>query len=212
MDLCGLCVGSSLVGRLPLIGVSLAAKGGRRYGGNSTSYWAQLTFDPPLSGLGSLNLSFGREGLLSRVTNWLRSEIQVGDPLFDDNVTIRTRSDGRDLVRRLLESEGLQSAVLSVVSGMDGDGNALKLQDGEVSLVCTRRVPYSAEEWQQILLELVALAIHLRRSGQDDRILQLTQETRLIQDGLDESSPEPLLSSLSEPLASARLDGERIDD
>ena len=95
---------------------------------------------------------------------------------------------------------------------MDGDGNALKLQDGEVSWVCTRRIPYSADEWHQILLELIALAIHLRRSEQDDRILALTNQTRLIQLGLNEISPEPLLSSLSESLVSARLEIERVDD
>ena len=212
VNFCGLCASTSLAGSLPVIGAHLAVQRGRSFETNTTTYRAQLTFEPVLSSIRVFNLSFSREGMLSRVTNWLRSEIQVGDPLFDTNVTIRTKKSGRDGVKQLLQSEGLQSAILALVSGMDGESNALRFQNGEVTWVCSRRIPYAADEWQMIGLELVALAIHLRRGEQDERIQALTQETQLIQHGLDEVSPEPMVSSLSESLASARLEGERVED
>ena len=170
VDLCGLCVGASLTGSLPMVGVSLAVEEQRRVEGRLYRYRAKLIFDPPLSSLRSFSLSFSREAGLSRLTNWLRSEIQVGDPLFDDNVTIRAQKSGREGVKRLLQSEGLQSAVLALVSGMDGGGDSLRIQSGTVSWGCSRRMPYAADEWQMMMLELVALAIHLRRSDQDGRI------------------------------------------
>ncbi len=60
---------------------------------------------------------FQRETLEHKLIKLFAREIQVGDPLFDDHIYIRTKD--REELSGLLASEGFQSVVMELVTGMD---------------------------------------------------------------------------------------------
>jgi hypothetical protein len=62
----------------------------------------------------SLQASFGREDFISRIGKLFRPELKVGDPLFDDDVFIRT--DDPDALQELLGSQSMQSVIHTAVS------------------------------------------------------------------------------------------------
>lgn len=76
-----------------------------------------------------LRATFSREDVLTRVGKLFRRELQVGDPLFDDRVHIRT--DNPDLLGQLLRgNERLQSLIRGVVEQADSleiRGNRLRV-------------------------------------------------------------------------------------
>jgi len=80
-----------------------------------------LPDDPPV------DAAFCSEGLLEKIAKLFRKEIQVGDPLFDDYVYVRT--DTPEATERLLESEGAQMAIMEFVTS---DG-LVSIDSGRVS-------------------------------------------------------------------------------
>ncbi len=65
----------------------------------------------------SATADFSREGMLDKLRKLVRREIQVGDPLFDDFVFIKTGD--RQETEALLHHSGAQSTLMELVSRFD---------------------------------------------------------------------------------------------
>ena len=65
----------------------------------------------------SVTADFSREGMLDKLRKLVRREIQVGDPLFDDFVFIKTGD--RHETEALLHHSGAQSTLMELVSRFD---------------------------------------------------------------------------------------------
>ncbi|HEY8379418.1 MAG TPA: hypothetical protein VIK91_23160 [Nannocystis sp.] len=99
--------------------------------------------------------TFTRENFLHKLVKLFHKEIEVGDPIFDDLVFIRT--DERAQTLALLQNTGVQSALLTLV----GDFEHVKFLDGAVVLYKQSRdeVGVGAD----VTLAIAALLVHLER-------------------------------------------------
>lgn len=95
-----------------------------------------------------------RERWYHALVGLLRSELQVGDPLFDDHIYVAEGSSAA--VSQLLAIEGIQSAILSV--GVQGtfilEGNLIKAH-------IRSTVPPAADDLRTLSLELAGAALHI---------------------------------------------------
>ena len=106
-------------------------------------------------GAQQLEASFSREGLGSKIGKLFRPELQVGDPLFDDDVYIRT--DDPDALGRLLRSPGLQSVLHNAISELADHELPLRLHGGGIEL----RTQWAARSTGEDALRRIAMiALH----------------------------------------------------
>ena len=102
------------------------------------------------------------EQLHHKVLKWVVQEVEVGDPVFDRRVYVRTSDPTR--ARQLLGTEGLQSALLAFLTDVKVnelmanhvtlDGPTLKLGSRPLESLTLDRI-------QELKIETAALAIHL---------------------------------------------------
>jgi hypothetical protein len=93
--------------------------------------------------------SFSQEGLADKLVKIFKKEIQIGDPLFDEHVLIKT--DTTEATKRLLQSTDLRAIVERVIV----NGGAIEIDGATVKL----EVP--------------------GRQGEDDEVLELFVRTLL---------------------------------
>ena len=65
-----------------------------------------------------LDARFSYEGLTSRIRKWFKSELQTGDPPFDERMYIETTDSA--LLGALLKSPPLRTAILELMEGTGG--------------------------------------------------------------------------------------------
>lgn len=61
-----------------------------------------------------INVAFGKEGVLKKISKIFKTEPQVGDPAFDDEVYITANSER--CTRRLLDNDDLKALILGIVT------------------------------------------------------------------------------------------------
>jgi len=92
----------------------------------------------------------------------LTHEVEVGDPVFDSRIYVRTSDDAA--ARELLADEGVQSALLALLTDVRVNelaSNHVTL-DGPTLTVSSRPLGgLSPERIQELKLEVTALALHL---------------------------------------------------
>jgi hypothetical protein len=132
---------------LAALGVSVK----RRYlsaEGNETAEGSadmtELVFSLPKST--GVEATFDHEGLGDKLLKLFKKEIQVGDPLFDDQVHVKT--DTPEQTTRLLESSDMRAIIERVVvngGAIEIDGASVKMEikgrqitDDEVTLMFLR--------------------------------------------------------------------------
>lgn len=79
--------------------------------------------------------SFSREGLADKLLKIFKAEIQIGDPLFDEHVHIKT--DTTDATEALLQSTDLRAVIERVIT----DGGAIEIDGATVKLEVPGRHP-----------------------------------------------------------------------
>ncbi len=103
------------------------------------------------------------EGLHHKLIKLLVHEVEVGDPAFDDNVFIRTSDPER--AAAVLANEGVQSALVSLLSRRSGDNRGpapkISLDGSTLSARVRTEGPLGSPASTEACLELVALALHL---------------------------------------------------
>jgi hypothetical protein len=73
--------------------------------------------------------TFTREGLADKLLKIFKKEIQIGDPLFDEHVHIKT--DTTDETEALLQSSDLRAIIERVITNggaIEIDGNTVKME------------------------------------------------------------------------------------
>jgi hypothetical protein len=73
--------------------------------------------------------TFSREGFADKVLKIFKKEIQIGDPLFDEHVHIKT--DTSDATEALLQSTDLRAIIERVITNggaIEIDGNTVKME------------------------------------------------------------------------------------
>lgn len=103
----------------------------------------------------SVTAVFSREGLLDKLRKLLRRELQVGDPLFDDFVFIKT--EDRQETEALLHRSGAQSTLMELVSRFD----RVALNNGVVEL--HKQSMQEIEFGIDGALAVCALLVHIER-------------------------------------------------
>lgn len=161
LDFCSTCSLYEPEGELPSVGITVARKHSRIRSEHGVWYEVMLTMHGASPDLKRLSWSFKREFLFQRVRNQVFGELKVGDPLFDRLVSIEKMPP--DDLALLSENEGLQSAILSMVSSMEESTNVVEIRSGQVKWSFNRRLPYTPEEWRMAQFESLALGIHLHR-------------------------------------------------
>lgn len=102
-----------------------------------------------------VSADFSREGVLDKLRKLFRREIQVGDPLFDDFVFIKT--EDRHETEALLRHSGAQSTLMDLVSRFD----RVTLAHGVVEL--NRQSTQEIEFGLDGALAVCALLVHIER-------------------------------------------------
>jgi len=103
-----------------------------------------------------VRLRCAREGWQHRLVKLFRSELQVGDPLFDDLIHVGSAPSAA--LADLLASEGLQSAILAV-----GVSGTFTLQDNQLEGYYRSAMPLSTDEAKTLIHEQAGGAIHVVR-------------------------------------------------
>jgi hypothetical protein len=107
-------------------------------------------------------LSCVPEILHHKALKWVVHEVEVGDPVFDSRVFVRTSDP--EMARALLALEGVQSALLGLLSGVKVNeivSNHVTLK-GPTLTVRVRPMPLiSADQVQALKIETSALALLL---------------------------------------------------
>lgn len=102
------------------------------------------------------------ELLPHKVLKFVVAEVEVGDPVFDDAVYVRTNAPDRAAL--LLAHEGVQSAVLGILAGArrnDMGFHHVTLEDGCVVVRTRHGLPHTEEQIRDLRLETAALLLHL---------------------------------------------------
>jgi len=105
-------------------------------------------------------LRIAPERLAHSLVKMVMTEVEVGDPLFDDAIFIRTSDP--DAARRYLAPEGVQSALLALLSGVRPEvtPNLVLLEGDAVTLSVRPLEDLDEERWLAYQLEAAALAVH----------------------------------------------------
>lgn len=103
----------------------------------------------------TVTADFSREGFVDKLRKLLRREIQVGDPLFDDFVFIKT--EDRRETEALLHQPGAQSTLMELVSRFD----RVRLAGGLVEL--HKQSMQEIEIGDDDVLAVCALLVHIER-------------------------------------------------
>ncbi len=101
-----------------------------------------------------------------QVVKMVVHEVQVGDPLFDRRVYIRTSDP--DLAADMLSNEGVQSALLALLSGLRTNellANQVAIHGNTVTISVKPEAGLSEERVLDLKLETAALAIQLKGSS-----------------------------------------------
>jgi len=98
------------------------------------------------------------------ILKWFVHEVQVGDPIFDDRIFVRTSDPAR--AADVLAHPGIQSALLGLLSHKvhknEIGGHHVTVK-GPTLTVSIRPVPKrTPEQLLELKLETAALALHLR--------------------------------------------------
>ncbi len=102
-----------------------------------------------------------REGLHHKVIELFSSGFEVGDPVFDDAVHLRTSDPDR--ARALLDNQGAQSALLALLThapANDARGNAVVLDRRRIVVDLNKVGDLDEDGLQRLRLETAALAMH----------------------------------------------------
>jgi len=102
----------------------------------------------------ALQARFGREDFISRIGRLFRPELKVGDPLFDDNVFIRT--DDPEALGRLLRSERLQSLIHTAVSELAEHELPVVIEGPRVKLLSQEMPSASGADYLRRVAALLA--------------------------------------------------------
>jgi len=115
LDLCAVCGLGDPAPKLAERGIEMASRSWSEvHGSGNTRHTVMLAevvgrVSQPLS----YAVTFSRETLTHRITKLFRSELQAGDPLFDDAIWVETRDEAA--VSELLPIEAFQTAVMELV-------------------------------------------------------------------------------------------------
>lgn len=102
-----------------------------------------------------------REGLHHKVIKLFSAEFQVGDPIFDDAIYLRTDDPGK--AGALLANQGVQSALLALLGrspSNDDRANTVLLDRRRIEVRLERVTIHGAGDEQALKLETTALALH----------------------------------------------------
>jgi len=95
------------------------------------------------------------------------NEVEVGEPVFDRKVYVRTSDPAR--ASEVLANDGVQSALLALLTGVRVNevvGNHVTLKGPTLTISMKPLGGITPERIQELKTETVALALHLRfRSG-----------------------------------------------
>ena len=97
-----------------------------------------------------------RQRMRHRVLKLFVHELEVGDPLFDDRVFISTETP--EETQRVMDEEGVQSAILALVAGMEDASDHLTLAGGELTWCLSSRSALDARAWASCQLEFAVLS------------------------------------------------------
>jgi hypothetical protein len=109
-------------------------------------------------------LSAGPERLHHALIKLFSTEVEVGDPIFDDRVFLRTNDPERASL--ILRNEGVQSAVLALLSDLRQDDmlfNHVTLEGTSLRVSVSPMRGLADDVLQSLTLEIAALAVHLLR-------------------------------------------------
>ncbi|NCG19360.1 MAG: hypothetical protein GWP91_10165 [Rhodobacterales bacterium] len=98
-----------------------------------------------------------------KVAKWVIHEVQVGDPAFDKRVFIRTSDPDR--ASEILANDGMQSALLSLLTGLRTNeliASHVTVERGVLQVNIRPTDSLSPERTQELQLETAVLALHLR--------------------------------------------------
>lgn len=104
-----------------------------------TVYCLELNGSTPQKSAG-LDIKFSREHIGHKIIKLFAKEIQVGDPLFDDNIYIATPTERA--AKSFVSTSGIQSAVMEMVSS----GGWLRILDNTFSLQMCESDPIEETE------------------------------------------------------------------
>lgn len=111
-----------------------------------------------------LQLTLSPELLHHKLLKLFVEELQVGDPSFDDHIYIRTNTKNR--AADLLGNEGVQSALLALLTGVRPGQvfpNHVTLEEGQLT---ARSIPLQGIDDDKVFelrQHFAALALHLQR-------------------------------------------------
>jgi len=114
LDLCPWCLKGDITPRLVHRGFGFEQKRREQVirnqnGSTSTIYYLELTGFIPGEPLG-IEATFSRETIGTSLIKLFKKELQVGDPLFDDNIYISTPD--KEGLAPFLRHEGMQTAIM----------------------------------------------------------------------------------------------------
>ena len=109
------------------------------------------------------HISCRPELFVHKLEKLVHAEVQVGDPAFDDRVFIRTSKPG--LAAHVLADEGVQSALLALLSGLMVDDlpNHVSFETGSLRIQTRPQGGLPPELFQQLKLETAALLVGMDR-------------------------------------------------
>lgn len=103
------------------------------------------------------------ELLHHKVVKWVVHEVEVGDPIFDKRVFIRTSDPERASL--FLANDGTQSTLLSLLTGLrtnDMIASHVTVERGVLKVNIRPLASRTPEQTQELQLETAVLALHLR--------------------------------------------------
>ena len=108
----------------------------------------------------NFKIRFAPEAWHHTVSKLFVDEVQVGDPLFDDAVFVRTSNES--LAREMLASEGVQSALLMLLSDTRPNellASHVTLEGPTLTVSLRTNASLTAQRIQELQLATAALAI-----------------------------------------------------
>jgi hypothetical protein len=107
-----------------------------------------------------IDATFTREGAWARFLKLFSKEVQVGDPMFDDFIHIRT--DDRAAAHAFLQHTGVQSVLMDLVGGHE----RVSFEHGAVTVHAQGTEPPASG---YAVLPICALLVHAERLPHDQR-------------------------------------------
>jgi len=113
LDLCAPCEAGNLTGRLGSWGAEISSEVVMFTDRHKQTY-EQIRVTAQVQGVQPLLATFSRPTAGSKVLGLFRKRFKSGDPLFDNTVTVQTRT--AEFLRSLLQDDGFQSAVMTLTT------------------------------------------------------------------------------------------------